>query len=643
MLTINSSTSKKTLFEMLENAIDEKGDLEIIIDSLPAFMSTRIALTIFSYQIDRYPRQIIWRCQDKETVDLLQAVGFTAVRKLTIQPVLATAVDLETSPGYSEPVEESDRGEKLTNSANPVAPDPATSVNKSLEVRSFEVKKTKIENPLVISLKPKQTQIAKSSAVLGTLRQRFQVGQLKMTTEEAASSHVFSFNSWQQSLKPRERLTPENITATHHYQPSALLDPGLGSTKEQDLDQWLRKVQITKSAIDSLRFRNTQEDDLVSRELLKNRATKKHQNLARLFQLVTGAVLTTSAIILFLLIFPTTVYTVELEKPLIEQSAEISFRVSEFNQKSVILSTKSTIETTGSKEIETANATGKAILLNTSGKDLNLTNGGFYLVADGKKYKHEYDPNQSRIITIPAGNHLNGPTVEIRIRAVEPGPAANLPENTRFSIINLKEQNVGNALFGISTTPIQNKELSGEKVATQSDFDLLKTLNEGKIAQELGKEIVAVQAADVFTNAEWYSQNSQNLEYDARVGEVKPKISLVTESVFTVYYLPKETIERKLKSQNTKIDDLVEVLIKKQHGSFEKSDNLINLDVFYSYRESLELDKGSISRTLASQKSLDEAEQKLREQYPQIKRIDKRETGLFLPMINPKIDIDIVE
>ncbi len=88
MIKINNSTTKQSLFRMLEDAAKNSGDLYILVESLPAFMSTKIALNIFSYQIDKYPRKIIWESEHEYVLDLLESVGFTTPRQTKITPVL---------------------------------------------------------------------------------------------------------------------------------------------------------------------------------------------------------------------------------------------------------------------------------------------------------------------------------------------------------------------------------------------------------------------------------------------------------------------------------------------------------------------------------------------------------------------------
>lgn len=60
MLTINSSTTKKELLNQLATMASKNGDLDIEVDSLPNFLTTPVAFTIFSYQISNYPRKILW-------------------------------------------------------------------------------------------------------------------------------------------------------------------------------------------------------------------------------------------------------------------------------------------------------------------------------------------------------------------------------------------------------------------------------------------------------------------------------------------------------------------------------------------------------------------------------------------------------
>ncbi len=662
MLKIDQSTTKQSLFKMLEQSTQQVGDLEILIDSLPAFMSTPIALNIFSYQVDKYPRKLIWKCQDKETAEMLQSCGFHVTRKATIQPVetnkplvIEEPNQVETNPKVIEQSREYD----LAQSTVEVAPPnhKTTAQNEAIKQHIAGDKQTTSEKPsqphpqFQLALTPPQTvETKKPQATIISLKKNINERKSESAVNEQIKGHgknlensCNEFNSWQTWFNPRDRLNKDSLTKNYQYQPSSLLGDAEAISSEQDFDKWLHNVHNAKAAIDNLRNKQSTGSDIISSDLIKKNRRSRQQSLSKNFQLITGAVLTTCLLILFLLVFPTNVYTVEIESPLLEESTEVNIPVSDFSQKPIVVSTNSEIDATGRKEVETVNATGSAILVNQSGNAINLTNGGFYLVANGQRYKHEFDANLPRTIVVPSRNDLNGPRVEIEVRAVQEGAGANQPEDTRFSVINLKEQNVGNALFGLAVTPIQNKELSGDRVVTQSDLDLLATTNEGEIAQEIGREISNIQEEGIFTNPEWYVRAETDQEYNASVGDTKPEVSLATTTNLTLYYLPQEIIANKIKTENDKVEEVTEVLIKEQDGDFADPANQISLDIFYSYLEATEIDTNSVSQTLAKETDFVQAEQKLKEQYPYIKSIDKQEIGVQMPMVQPKIDINVVE
>jgi len=233
--------------------------------------------------------------------------------------------------------------------------------------------------------------------------------------------------------------------------------------------------------------------------------------------------------------------------------------------------------------------------------------------------------------------------VEVTVRAINPGAGANLPENTRFSIVNLKEQTLGNALFAVSVTPIQNKELSGDRVVTQSDLDLLASLNQGKLAQEVGKELAKLSSQELFTNPDWYTIQITNNQADAKVGQTQPKVTLTTEAVIILYYLPKDYLIQTIQVSNSEINQVTDLVIKSYSGDLSKPDNQIRLDVFFTYTEKNQLDKNLIGQTLATEKDPSKAEEILKKQFPSIKKIEKREAGINIPIVSPKIEVEIIE
>ena len=54
MITITSATAKRDLLEKLATQANNYGKLIVDVDSLPTFLTTPIAFTIFTYQIRIY-------------------------------------------------------------------------------------------------------------------------------------------------------------------------------------------------------------------------------------------------------------------------------------------------------------------------------------------------------------------------------------------------------------------------------------------------------------------------------------------------------------------------------------------------------------------------------------------------------------
>ena len=109
------------------------------------------------------------------------------------------------------------------------------------------------------------------------------------------------------------------------------------------------------------------------------------------------------------------------------------------------------------------------------------------------------------------------------------------------------------------------------------------------------------------------------------------------------YYLPKDYLTQLIQATNSEINQVTDIVIKKYSGEVSRLENQISLDVFFSYTKKTQLDKNLIGQTLASEKDTARAEELLRKQFPNIKKIEKREFGLNIPIITPKIELEIVE
>ena len=73
MIHINASITKTDLIRELESEADKTKNLYLIVESLPTFLNTPIAFTVFNYQISKYPRPVFWWSQEKQILDFLQS------------------------------------------------------------------------------------------------------------------------------------------------------------------------------------------------------------------------------------------------------------------------------------------------------------------------------------------------------------------------------------------------------------------------------------------------------------------------------------------------------------------------------------------------------------------------------------------
>jgi len=592
MIEINSNTSKKQLLENLTREAVSIDDLYILIDSLPIFLGTTISFTVFNYQISNYPRKVFWTSQNPEVIDFLSNCK-------------ANTKDPE--------------------SANPVIIEP-----KSLPLETLQPSPVIEIQPIIPQVSTKSQSITASTEF-----SNFKFPEFKDFTGFKPNPSNFSVNS----LLERDNYTPSSLL--ENAEPQILPQ----QPESQNFDSWLTKIEATKKALTNL---SPQEETNYLPYLRPEPEIQPNfiqiKSAPKLVRILATSLVFSLIAVVFLVLFPTKAYTLEIRQVPIEEGATLEVPQNKFSSKQTSLSVETEIPASGQKEVQTERSTGKVALINRGSKEVTLNNGSFRLVNNGKEYQSITNSSLPKSFSIPAKNNINtGDTsLEFQIQATKTGSEYNLDENTRFDIENLLGQKVCSSCFAVATTQIKNTNLSGKKMVTDADQSLLRTNSEALLDQKKVKEIPKLQEENIFTNSSWFKNLDSKYTFNKNIGDETEKVSLKVDVSTQVYYLPQIEIEKLLQAKNQEINKFTDVTLIETTGIFDGSDKKLKLKMYYTYTKKTSLDKEEITQVL-TEKNFDIAKSDIQKKYPSIKNIDKKETGVQVPGLPSKVDINLVE
>jgi len=592
MIEINSNTSKKQLLENLTREAVSIDDLYILIDSLPIFLGTTISFTVFNYQISNYPRKVFWTSQNPEVIEFLSNCK-------------ANTKDPE--------------------SANPVIIEP-----KSLPLETLQPSPVIEIQPIIPQVSTKSQSITASSEF-----SNFKFPEFKDFTGFKPNPSNFSVNS----LLERDNYTPSSLL--ENAEPQILPQ----QPESQNFDSWLTKIEATKKALTNL---SPQEETNYLPYLRPEPEIQPNfiqiKSAPKLVRILATSLVFSLIAVVFLVLFPTKAYTLEIRQVPIEEGATLEVPQNKFSSKQTSLSVETEIPASGQKEVQTERSTGKVALINRGSKEVTLNNGSFRLVNNGKEYQAITNSSLPKSFSIPAKNNINtGDTsLEFQIQATKTGSEYNLDENTRFDIENLLGQKVCSSCFAVATTQIKNTNLSGKKMVTDADQSLLRTNSEALLDQKKVKEIPKLQEENIFTNSSWFKNLDSKYTFNKNIGDETEKVSLKVDVSTQVYYLPQIEIEKLLQAKNQEINKFTDVTLIETTGIFDGSDKKLKLKMYYTYTKKTSLDKEEITQVL-TEKNFDIAKSDIQKKYPSIKNIDKKETGVQVPGLPSKVDINLVE
>lgn len=683
MLQITNKTTKKELLQSLTQLANKKGELIINIDSLPSFIATEVSFNVFNYQISNYPREIQWRSENPKIVMFLKDLQANLHEDCNkVETKQAEKNQSQTDTQIHEQIK-INKPESLKSHPHPTQQSFEKRIAKGYGVTSYGVEpdraytekkgtnnlvnnqnqSNQYTQPQTESIKQGLTnpKVSNKSApfappvpekVAPTLQNQKPFSEKFLDQETYQPSSLIKNEQFKTAETPKPQpqpqpQPPQEVRQTvpqqskNTFRNSASLLEGADMTEEElkdEMDGWLDRIYSAKEGLSKIK--DEKKVKQVKKDKRGSFVSGDKTPLKNLY-FVTASLVVSFLIVGIFIFFPTNAYTVEINPSTIESSTIIKLDQKDFTEKKVELEAKSEIATTGTKELETTNASGTVSLINTSGGDINISNGRFYLYSNGKKYTPLKNDNYSKTITIPARNDLHGPEITVTVVASEAGTTYDLTKGATFTITNLYGLNVGRNLYGLAKEDILSADSSTKKYVTETDLDLLKTTNEGELAKQRVEEIGKIQDNETFTNQDWYVDTETRYKYTNKVGESVEKVGLETETTTQLYFLSKELLETEIINSNQEIYQIVEIRqIDITEGEFGEK-GTITLDVFYKYSKKTDFNENEI-KELLKDGDYEEAKYQIQEQYPEV-YIEKKELGVKIPGIKPRADFNIVK
>jgi hypothetical protein len=629
MFEITTATAKRDLLELLANNAEGKGKLVIELKSLPTFLTTPIAFTIFSYQISNYPRQIAWTSQNTIILEFLKTCQVEVVSPYQAQEEQEEVYKQEEETVFNE------------QEAKNYDSEPFVGFN------TVEKPQTNIENQ-VYAL----TNTFKASDLLSSHRYQRSTLLEEILEENASKSE---FNNVEQDKKPRVEII-ENVEPKKVVQPSAkksfeflntvkitsVIDPDdinnqndqtfqepLNIKLDQDLDNWLDRIEATRKALDNIRS-------------VEDYKPKKKNIALRAFQFTTVSAILSIVVIGFLALFPTNVYSLDVIPEQKETETSLSLSKNQFLTQTKTVSTTSQAPATGKETISLGKARGKVTIINNSGGEIRFDRTGIIMIAsNGNEYRHVPVSGEPGTFAVPARSNANNRNVTINVEASSLGDNFNLAKDQRIRILNLKRDLIGGLLIGVVTQDIVTTQETGNNVVLQENLAQAQAQAVNEVTTKAESETKLLDREDTFTESSWFEVKNINHNFSQNVGDIAPTVLVESTGSIEIYYLNSTILNEELRIKNSEVKSVKDIKSIVSEGSIIK-DEVITLKVNYSYSIDLDLNKDELIQKL-SDGEFNDTKNLLKRDYPVIKEIKKEEEGIRLPGIPARVNININE
>ncbi|MEI6728084.1 MAG: hypothetical protein WCK98_00400 [bacterium] len=659
MLEINNSLDKKELLYTLAKIANEPGTLYIKVHSLPTFLTTPIAFTIFNYQISNYPRNITWTSENFQILNFLKNCNAQVAdpdtnfdkNRYNDAPEPATFLNWEhEAVDIKQPLNEIIEIETEDNSLSPIQ------VNKSVVSVTIGDKKPLIGGVEAGEHKQsiKARNLLEDSGYEPSSLINIQNSKLQPTASSESEDQIFLHrggdafdfsmqsaliasktisqkpNQTSQQLQAEQKAHKTNLYETWPKQSKdqEKVVPAFEPVKyEQNLDELLSRIEATRDALSSLKMPQQ-----------KTVAVNSGNGIFwKTFGFLSTSAIVSAVVVGFLFFFPTKAYSLDITPETKVQTDTVSFSKEEFTNRKVPIQNQDSVVATG-KETQTQDrATGTITLVNNSSGQIKFDKGGIILVgSSGLEYRQVGQNNEPGTFVVP-GQSSN---ITITITATGNGTDYNLPINSTLKIYNLKKDALGSSFNGVVATPVNVTKQTGNSIVIQDDINNLQTKAESSLEKLAKQEVSKLSQENVITKENWYEILNPSYNFSHKVGQITSTLTVDSGSNVGLYYLDESVLVTKLKLTNTNIQRVIEVTKVDSSDKSIVGNSKISLKIDYKYTIKQQFNEASIAQKLSGN-SFSTAKDQLQQEYPTINDIQEKKSGLNLPGLNPRVEVKV--
>lgn len=404
---------------------------------------------------------------------------------------------------------------------------------------------------------------------------------------------------------------------------------------KQDLDSWLKKIENTKDSLS--KFKN---DVINEKQNRKSSWFNLGFNSKWLFR-VALSFCVMSLVAIFVLFFPTNTYKLDIAPSLKQSSYDLQFSDTAFTKNRFKIQTQDDVETSGQNDIisNEARASGKVALVNTSTTSISFKKDGVILISEdnGLEYRQKSKDSDAAVFTIFPKNNLSNQPVEIDIQSIAIGETFNLPINSNFRVYNIRGETFGGTVRAISTSKIESKTQTNDKIISQQDLSLLRSKAEVSLNNQKIQKLEELKTKGQLINNNWVKTLDTTYKYSGIPNDIAPKVTIDAESEIEIYSLNNNNFQALVSSQ-LKLNNILDIQIVETKIENDK----VLAKLYLSSKENPEIIKKDIVGNFANANPIDNANQ-IQQKYPNIKRVSKDFSGIKLPLVSPRSKVEINE
>jgi hypothetical protein len=574
---VSKETRQISLLENLSSVSGVEGVLYIYIESLPIYLSTSIAFNIFNIKLKNYPRAIIWRSTNKEVKNTITSANVSFDIDYYKNPEKFVTKHLEYKPNTSK--------------------------------IDFIPKKEEV----IIQKPSTPDYLHKTSS---SIEDAFQNGK------EYDFTNIFEVSSEVTDQKDIFENRPN--------------DPSVDKRESvQDFDKWVNKIEATKHALDRMKEQEPDRIRVAGEQYIANETKTKKPKIFFFMSTIFSAAI---GLMATLIMFPSTIYTITITPPEIEDSLIIAVRKDIFESRGVNLTESITKPTSGSGNLQTTRAIGKLKLFNNTDKPVLLPKGEYVFGTEENQYVLLSNQTLPDTITIP---NTNTEELVLPIQAVNPGKDFELQDKAKMDILNLLGQQICESCYGQTVGATTISQAGGAKSVSEADRDVLRSAVDSAIAQKRIKAYSESGTTKEFSYPTWFKNEDSKFEFDHNIGDKADELKLSVEVKTKLFYLPRTSLIDIIKKQKDEIDEVVDIEIKNPTGSFSE-DEEITIPLYYRYTTKSEINKQKVTDILKNEKNTTVSQAVIQNEFPSVKKISNQETGIRIPGLKPKVTVNFV-